>query len=76
MSAWAFDQILNPGNSARMFIGSAWRSETKPECISPQTERQWARFALILRQKARLWRNFVQKFANRQCVPHLQSGVG
>ena len=45
MSALAFDQILNLGNSALMFIGSAWLSDTKPECISPQTERQWARFA-------------------------------
>ena len=45
MSACAFDQTLKPGNSALMFIGSAWRSETKPECISPQIERQWARVA-------------------------------
>jgi hypothetical protein len=31
-----------------MFIGSAERSDTKPECISPQMERQWARIARSL----------------------------
>src|SRR5260370_3139220 len=48
ISALAFDQILNCGKRPLMFIGSAWRRETKPECISPQIERQWARFALSL----------------------------
>ena len=52
-----------------MFIGSACRSETKPECISPQTERQWARDCLIFRQKFGFWRDFVQEFADRQRVP-------
>ena len=33
-------------------------------------------FCLILRQQARLWRNFVQELANRQRVPYLQLGVG
>ena len=36
MSASAFDQTLKPAKWPLMFIGSAWRSETKPECISPQ----------------------------------------
>ena len=76
MSALAFDQILNFGKCALMFIGSAWRSETKPECISPQIERQCARFALIFRQQARFWGNFVEEFADRQRVPHLDSLIG
>jgi hypothetical protein len=31
---------LNPGKRALMFIGSADRKLLKPECISPQIERQ------------------------------------
>ena len=45
MSPFAFVQILKRGNSALMFIGSACLSDTKPECISPQIERQCARIA-------------------------------
>ena len=59
-----------------MFIGSACLSETKPECISPQTERQCARVCLILRQKAGFWRDFVQEFPDRQRIPDPNSVVG
>ena len=45
MSPLARDQTVNFGNLALRFIGSAERSETKPECISPHTARQWARAA-------------------------------
>ena len=43
MSAWARDQTLNWGKWALMFIGNEPRREPKPECISPQIARQWAR---------------------------------
>ena len=70
MSPIAFDQILKLLEiSALIFIGSACRSETKPECISPQIERQWARDCLIFRQKPRLWRDLVKELADRQRVP-------
>src|SRR5437667_256780 len=43
MSPCARDQTLKPGKCALMFIGRAERRDVKPECISPQIARQWAR---------------------------------
>ena len=45
MSAWAPAHTLKPSWRALRFIGSAERRLAKPECISPQTARQWARAA-------------------------------
>src|SRR5476649_2140404 len=45
MSARARDQILNPGKCAFRFIGNDARKVEKPECISPQIERQRVRAA-------------------------------
>jgi hypothetical protein len=45
MSPRAPAQALKPGKCALMFIGNAERRLLKPECISPQIERQWARCA-------------------------------
>src|SRR5258707_13600114 len=42
-SAAAPAHILNPGKCPLMFIGRAERRLLKPECISPQIERQRAR---------------------------------
>src|SRR5260370_14743419 len=44
-SAAAPAHILNPGKRPLMFIGKAERRLLKPECISPQIERQRARAA-------------------------------
>src|ERR1700751_3054941 len=43
ISARAPAQALKPAKRALMFIGKAERRLLKPECISPQIERQWAR---------------------------------
>ena len=45
MSACAPAHTLKPGWWALRFIGSAERRLAKPECISPQIARQWARAA-------------------------------
>jgi hypothetical protein len=45
MSALARDQTVKFLTLADKFIGSAERSAEKPECISPQIERQCARAA-------------------------------
>src|SRR3984893_10440566 len=47
-SAAAPAHILNPGKRPLMFIGKAERRLLKPECISPQIERQQARAARLL----------------------------
>src|SRR6478609_207537 len=44
MSAWARDQILKPGKCPLRLTGSEARSVVKPEWISPQIERQCARW--------------------------------
>src|ERR1700733_10098592 len=43
ISAWARDQILKPGKCPFRLTGSDARKVVKPEWISPQIERQWAR---------------------------------
>src|SRR5258707_5880781 len=48
ISAWAPAHTLKPGKCALMFIGSAERRLAKPECISPEIERD----AFGLRQSA------------------------
>ena len=58
-----------------MFIGSEARSEPKPECISPQIARQWARAFDVGRQQAGLGLDFVEVFGNRQRVPDLDAVV-
>src|ERR1700678_276972 len=45
ISAWAAAQILKPLYLALRFIGNAERMLAKPECISPEMERQWVRAA-------------------------------
>src|SRR5258708_19882818 len=52
MSAAAPAHILNPGKRPLMFIGKAERRLLKPECISPQIERQAARAARLLGSSA------------------------
>src|ERR1700716_2565399 len=44
ISAWARDQILKPGKWPLRLTGSEARSVVKPEWISPQIERQCARW--------------------------------
>ncbi len=44
----------------------------KPECISPQIERQWAR-GPVRRQQPSLRQNLVEIFADRQRVPDLDA---
>src|SRR4249919_1209378 len=44
ISACARDQILKPGKWPFKLTGSEARSVVKPEWISPQIERQWARW--------------------------------
>src|ERR1700690_3306247 len=44
ISAWARDQILKPGKCPFRLTGSDARKVVKPEWISPQIERQWARW--------------------------------
>src|SRR5471030_98470 len=51
ISPWARDQTLKLGKCPRRFIGSAERNELKPECISPQIERQWVRAGLVAGNK-------------------------
>src|ERR1700733_11501848 len=43
ISAWAPVQTLKFGYCPLMFIGRADRKLLKPECISPEIDRQWAR---------------------------------
>src|SRR5882672_2896371 len=45
ISPFARAHILWPGKDILRFIGSAERRLLKPECISPQMARQWARAA-------------------------------
>ena len=47
MSAFAPLKTRKAGWKARRFIGRAERRLTKPECISPEIERQWARSATL-----------------------------
>src|SRR3954469_22413417 len=44
ISACARDQILKPGKCPFRLTGSEARSVVKPEWISPEIERQWARW--------------------------------
>src|SRR6185295_8158526 len=44
ISAWARDQILKPGKWPFRLTGSEARNVVKPEWISPQIDRQWARW--------------------------------
>src|SRR5262249_55155103 len=43
MSACASDHTTKPGLKLRRLTGNAERKAENPACISPQTERQWAR---------------------------------
>src|SRR3954453_537774 len=43
ISALTADHSVKSGRNRRRFIGKEPRSAAKPECISPDTERQWAR---------------------------------
>jgi elongation factor P len=72
MSDWAPAQTLKPGWLAFRFIGRAARRLAKPECISPQMERQRARAARSLGSSPSLRQGLVQELGDRQGVPDLR----
>jgi hypothetical protein len=70
ISACARDQILKPGKWPFRLTGSEARSVVKPEWISPQIERQCARWMhAIGRQQADVRHHLVEVFRDRQRVP-------
>src|ERR1700730_7186121 len=69
ISAWARDQILKPGKCPFRLTGSDARKVVNPEWISPQIERQWARWIRSAGNKPDIRHDFVKIIRDRQRIP-------